>query len=240
MTDFEKIQIKSRNAILFLENHPAVTPFGLFNCLTFSIHKVCKRGYDECVKKMGIEIRQNSKIAKKFKDKMKKEIDDFVKKYSTKSNKNLINLEKQLITLNVSYQEAFGELWKFDHIEYWGELNFDVYYGDTSKEDSDFKDWISYSGIEDGGRTFEEMIVKLSNKFKKIFGSFSREDFLTEREKKNHEKQMPMIFGKKTMKRNTKYIKVTDSQLNRRWLKWFSKTDYCKKNWPDILKVEKI
>jgi hypothetical protein len=64
------------------------------------------------------------------------------------------------------------------------------------------------------------------------------DDFLTEKEKKNHSKQFPFLFEKikekpKTtrMIKNKKHIPVSKGELNRRWLKWFMKTDYYKKHW---------
>jgi hypothetical protein len=87
------------------------------------------------------------------------------------------------------------------------------------------------------------MIIKLGQKFFKYFGKFNEEDFLTTAEKKNHKKEH--LFFTKPAKDghrgsylipNPKYIRVEDGEINHRWLKWFSKTEYGKKNWGSTIK----
>jgi hypothetical protein len=105
----------------------------------------------------------------------------------------------------------------------------------------DIKDWGNYQGISVTANSFEELVIAAAIKFRKTFGNFSEEDFLTDREKKNHEKESPFDFaplknkkGYSEMKQNKKYLKVTAAEINLRWKKWFLKTDYAKKSWPDI------
>ena len=144
-----------------------------------------------------------------------------------------------LISIEVPYQEMFGEDWKFDHVEYWGELCFYQFDGKpTIKNWMDYKKWQRCSGVEASGRTFEEMVVSITKKFKKTFGNFTGDDFLTSKEKENHKKEHP--FHRRKIKgrpqytrliRNKKYKQVNEAEINLRWLKWFLKTDYGKKNW---------
>jgi hypothetical protein len=246
MTKTEQLQIKARDAINFLEWHPALQTFitPLFTSLYFSIQKVCKRGYHEsCKRPMQIQIGE--KIGMKYKEEFIAKLKELKKEVDEKDYK----LQSRFVTIWKKYEDVFGEPWKFDHVEYWGELGFYMFHGNTKKKipwNDRYKNWQGYDGVTSSGRTFEEMIIKLASKFKKRYGNFDSNDFLTKEEKANHKKEdlwLPPIpckthRGYSTMKDNPKYINVSDAELNRRWVKWFSTTEYCKKNWGE--EVERI
>jgi hypothetical protein len=146
---------------------------------------------------------------------------------------------KALISIQVPYEKVYGEKWAFNHIEYWGELNITAFMGKDFKHGHDMKKWQQLAGIETGGRSFQELIVNMGIQFKKVYGNFSGQDFLTAREKKNNKDKKEFFFedipnticGK--MIRNPEYIHVSSAELNRRWWKWFSGTLHCKKQWGD-------
>jgi hypothetical protein len=223
------LQLKARDALWFLECHPA-SGEDVFNLISFSIQKVCKRGYDEIAKR-GVQIRQSSKFAKRYKDELKKEVDEFIKEHP-----KAFECEKHFISIDVPYKELFGEEWKFDRTEYWGNVSFKVFMGSLKEKNAWMKqeNWTSFEGFPAYTRTFEEMIIEFAKQFKKNLGDFCSEDFLTKTEKENHKKERVFVFaGERSMKSNKKYIHVDRAELNRRWLKWFLKTEYCKKNWND-------
>jgi hypothetical protein len=225
----DDLHMKARDTIWFLECHPAMggSVFGLFQSLQVQIEKVDKRGRIEPFK--GLEdvywTRENYK-------KFKPEFDKEFKEYSQEELKI-----KGLISVQIPYERVYGEKWAFDHIEYWGELDIYAFLGKDFKNCHDTKKWQRLSGIETGGRSFQELIVNIGLEFKKIYGNFSDQDFLTPREKKNNKneeifffKDIPNNTGK-TMIRNPKYIHIEPAEFNRRWWKWFSKTPRCKKQW---------
>jgi len=228
MNNLEKKQIKARNGIWFLQSHPALREWNNF-LIDFTIETTCKRGHTQFAKK-DVQIFSSSKYAEKF----RKEFEREYKKYSEEELKT----QKALISISVPYKKLFGEEWKFEHIEYWSDLCFFVAMSTDITKDLEPSNWQNCSGVETSGRTFEDMIINTTKKFKKIFGNFSSDDFLTKKEKQNHKEQMPFLFKKikenpktSTMVKNKKYIPVSKGELNRRWLKWFMKTEYYKKHW---------
>ena len=92
--------------------------------------------------------------------------------------------------------------------------------------------WFAYIGWEGGevnAKTFEDLIIKLSQVIKKELGDFKRDDFLTEKEIYNHKKERPyhrLKEGKfNKLVQNPKYIEVGSEVLNLRWWnQWFRKT----------------
>ena len=250
MNKEDTLKIKARDALNFLEGHPAlgiiVKP--LFSNLWFSIEKICKRGYTEhCKDRFDVGI--NSKYAFKFKDEFKKE---YQKLQKTVTDKKSFDLQKRFIRIYTKYEKVFDESWKYDHIEYWGELGFNIYVGNPKiKQWVNPKNWACCAGVEIGGRSFEEMIIKITRQFKRRFGNFENIDFYTKREIENNRKEkiffhVPLNDGTgcSRLKSNPKYIDVNEAELNRRWLKWFSQTEYCKKTWgktvTDALKGKRI
>jgi hypothetical protein len=232
MTKFEKLQIQARDAIDFLSNHPAIPPiFDLFQALRFSINPVCKRRYLEDTG-YGIKVGITSKYAKRFKEEFAEELNQYTEEE--------LKTQRSLVSIQVSYKELFGEEWKFDHIEYWGEMCFFVFNGEDISGIKQ-ENWETYEAIRriKPTRTFEEMIVNIAKEFKKIYGNFCEYDFLTKKEKLNHKKQLPLITVERinsanhkisNLVSNPKYIKVTDAEINLRWYKWFKTTEYYKKN----------
>jgi hypothetical protein len=238
---------KVNKAIEFLSEHPAVSPDSLFGrAISFSIQDVCKRGYDRIVDKMGVDIYPSHKCADRFKDefdKEYKELEEDYKKYpKNEENIRALKRDKRLVKIDVPYKKLFGESWKYARTEYWGEATFFIYQGK-----SDYRHWIkdrnpyswgAYSShINVTAPSFEELIVKIAERFKERFGNFEADDFLTKKEKQNHKKE-EMFFHKKMKKsnysrldRNSKYIHVSPAILNHRWAKWFLSTPYGKKTW---------
>lgn len=222
MTKFEKLQIRAQKAIDFLSEHPAITPvFDMFQALKFSINPVCKRGYLEN-SKSGITIYFSSKYARRF----KKEFEEEFKTYTEKE----LNDSKPLVSIEVPYKKLFGEEWKFDHIEYWAEMTFFKFIGNLYTNQLNWEPFQALKVIR-ATRTFEEMIIKVERQFKKLYGDFSCEDFLTKKEVKNHKKELAMITvvenknGIRISKliSNPKYLKVDFGEFNQRWWKWFEK-----------------
>ena len=234
-TDFERLQLKARDALNFLEVHPAMN--GIFtdvmSSLWFSIQTVCKRGYCEQARN-AVRVYKNSKDAHRFKAEFEKELKDY--------NEEELKTQGPFVSIDVSYKKLFGEDWKFDHVEYWGELSFYMFQGKpTEKKNIDTKNWQTYCGVEAGGRTFEEMIVNITKKFKQAFGNFARDDFLTKKEKDNNKGKMPWHFKPykrkgstvrySRMVRNRDYMHINDAELNLRWQKWYKTTKHYKENW---------
>jgi len=227
--------LKARETLWFMDCHPALgSPiFDLFSLLNIQISQVCKRGMIEPIKG-NVEVYWNRENYKKFKEKFDQEF----KRCDADELKR-----KPLISIDVPYKILYGEAWAPDHIEYWGDLSFVAFTGTKFNAEADFSKWQRLSGIEASGRSFEDLIVKSGEKFKKIFGNFSKDDFHTAREIKNNKNLRLFIFkeetktGSRVMIRNPKYLRVSSAELNRRWWKWFSKTAYCKKNWSETAKL---
>ena len=163
-----------------------------------------------------------------------------------------LRFDKDEDYIYVNHQELYGEPWKYDHMRYYYEASFCLYMGKMHKQytyDPEwYKNWHRYQGIHGYGSTFEEALTKCANEVKEYFGVFDNSDsLLTSKENNNHNRYSPFYFkrsktiihnpisGKdeKTveMKHNKMYIDVTPEMINRRWLKWFAETPYCRKNW---------
>ena len=233
--------LKARDMIYDLSCHPALpdSVFTLFQLMTIEIVQVCKHGHVKPMKGC-LEIRNTPKNYKKYKEEFDKEF----KEYTPEE----LDREYALIHARVPYKKIYGEPWKPDHIEYWGEISFCVFIGKDYKKWHDQTCWDAYAGIETGGRSFEEMIIKLGRKFFKTFGKFNDEDFLTAEEKENHQKE-GCFLTKPIKKRgsflgsyllsNPKYKQVYASEINRRWAKWYFKTEDCKKKWGTSFKWQR-
>jgi hypothetical protein len=222
--------LKARNTIYDLSEHPALPSsiFSLLRLMTIDIVQVCKHGYTEPIKGC-LEIRNTPRNYKKYKDEFDKEF----KEYTPKE----LDREYALIRADVPYKKIYGEEWKPDHIEYWGDLSFCIFLGKDYDMWHNPLCWDPYMGISASGRTFEEMIVNLGRKFFKIYGKFNENNFLTTAEKENHAKEK-CFYTKPTedkrgsyLLQNSKYKRVLPSEINRRWVKWYAKTEDCKKKW---------
>lgn len=217
-TEFERLQLKARDAINFMDSHPAIQNnyFCLQQLLWFSIQTVCKHGYSEHAAKT-ITIFNKGKDAIRFKKQFADEIakeDDCLKETPS------------LVSIEVPYTEYFGEPWEFDHVEYWGELSICIC--DDKIKSKDKKDrWQLWQGVQSSGRTYEELMINLAKLLKKDYGNFNSESFKTEEEKKNNKEVEAFLFedikGKKSyvkMLPNPDYIHVSDEEKNLRWQKW--------------------
>jgi hypothetical protein len=227
--------LKAQSMLWFFYCHPALeSPIhGPFELLSIEISNVCKNGYTNPMKGM-VNLYYTPERYKKFKaefDKEFKECSEFELKC------------KSLISIDIPYEKLYGEKWCSDHIEYWGSLSPLIFLGKDFKDQYNYKKWQRYSGVEAKGSNFEELIINLGTKFKKIFGDYNKDDFLTPKETKNNKGKPPFIFKEvkdskivgRISKKNPEYINLSESEINRRWLMWFSKTPYCKKNWPKII-----
>lgn len=225
------LHLKAQEALWFMEGHPAIgSPiFNFFSLFDLCITTVCKRGYTD-FRKGGVKVYWNKENYAKFKE----EFDAEFKHYSPEELKL-----KRLISIEIPYKTLYGEDWAPDHVEYWGEVSFVAFMGKNFKDEINHRKWQHLSGVEVSSTSFEGLIVKIGNEFKKLFGNFSGHDFYTAKEMKNNKGQSLFIDGEKiangrVMRRNPKYINLSAGEVNRRWWKWFSKTAYCKKNWARV------
>jgi hypothetical protein len=224
--------LEARKTIYDLSCHPALPDpvFTVQQLMCLDIAQVCKHGYTEPIKGC-LDIRNTPQNYKRF----KKEFDNEFKEYTPAE----LDLERGLIRVKIPYETIYGKKWKPDHIEYWGELSFCVFIGKDYKKWIELSNWERYAGISATGKTWEETITKLGRKFFKAYGKFNEENFLTPTEKKNHKKEF--IFLTKPAKKqgcrgsylihNPKHILIHASEINRRWLKWFAKTEEGKEKW---------
>lgn len=228
--------LKVQKMLYTLYEHPAICNiiFDPLKLLELDIVQVCKNGYIKPCDGF-IEIYYTPENYKRY----KKEFDNEFKEYTEEELKR----EKKLIRVGVPYKKIFGYSWKPDHIEYWGELNFVIYVGKDLKKWRENYRWHHFFGASASGQTFEEMIVKLGRQFLKYYGKFTKEDFYTPEEKKNHENEWPFLDSKpikgssyRRMVSNPSYKRIEASDINRRWVKWLSGTAYGKKQWGETLK----
>jgi len=216
------------NSINKIGAHPAL-PDSLFPIngeISYSLQAVCKNGFSESVKHFGVDIWYNEVNYKKY----KKEFDAEFKKYPDE--------DKQWSRIHIPYIKYYGYHWQFSHVEYWGELPFYLFHGSNFKKCYDRLNWQSYRGVSCSAPSYEELIIKISKLFLKTFINKIGDDYLTPKEKSNHEKESPFKSDRKAkdgkgfyLDRNKNYIRVTSAEINRRWLVEFVKTDYCKKHW---------
>lgn len=230
MNELEKKSLQAKKAKEFIDNHPAlVSPYGeASQNLVWGIESACKRGEWESSKGM-LSIRKGDKLRnwERFKDdfeKEEKEIDD------ENGDKKDIAIQKQFLSINKTYEEVYGEKWKFDHVVYFGEVSFFTFSGKIGTKDwMDFKFWNRYEGVHSWQqRTLEDMLIDIEKKVKKAFGNFTmyNNNLMSLKEIENHK-------GYNTMKFNKKYFEVNNDLYNLRWLRHFVDTDYCLKNWKE-------
>ena len=229
------IQLQAKKAFDFLNDHPAfINPtYGggaLGGPIWFFMAKCCKNGLSDS-SASGVRIYKGMKGWEKYKDQIEKAYEDRDK-----------DIPESLKSIDVPYKEYYGEAWKFDHVEYWYETTFYAFHGDpnNSKHDYEAKYWQGYSGPQGGANTFDEMLIVCARAVKRVFGNFhSYYDMHTKEELANHKENMPMLFepikgntkGYSVMLNNPKHLHVSEGMLNLRWLKWYSQTKHCQKNW---------
>ncbi len=212
------ISYKAFKALQFLNNHPAFINISsdFFSNQSFCISAFCKNREDEGSKNC-VVINKGDPGWQKFKSKFKDE-ETYI--YAT-------------------YKEKYGYPWKFDHVEYFIETDFFVFRGDPNKKNDEynFKKYHRYHGFCTWGKSFEDAVLKCKRKVVSVFGNFCTFKMLTDEEKENHKKEEVFFFsqtdanGYCNLITNKNYIHVPDCLINLRWLKWFSKTPYCIKNW---------
>lgn len=219
-----------KDALLFLENHPALNNemINAVQDIEWSVVPVCKNGVTknyhgqnpEYITVIFSEIDDNKQYKKYYSDNV----------HFTDSN------EENMI--EVPYKTVYGYEWAFKKMQYSGHCSIFKY-------NESYHYWERMQG-EDTCKhdTFEDMIIGLAEKVKKAFGNFNREDFLTPAEKINHDTNEPFnispdmivspggseIKGYK-MTPNVDYIDVNEKEYNRRWWDWFRQTEYCRQNW---------
>jgi len=228
-------QIKAKEALEFLRDHPALNNDGgdsLFNGAWFHMELCCKNGQSKWVVEDGITIYKSNPNWEKYKEYFNDEDrEDY--------------LPEELQSTKVPYAVVYGEPWKADHVEYWYEICFFVFDGDPydKKDRYDYNKWDRYGGPEGGANSFEEMLIAAADEVKAAFGDFNSYDsFMTTEEVKNHASVKPMFFepiidkpGFNTGIFNDKYVDISQGLSSLRWLKWFITTDYANENWKDNL-----
>ena len=188
----------------------------------------CKRGLTNNF----VTIYRGERGWKKFEAQFKKEDEE----YKEKSD-----------SIYVSYKEAFGEKWKFDHVKYFYDIDIFVFEGDDPydiAQEHDYNSYQRYHGFHGSAYTFEDAIIQCANKTKKMFGNFDKEEnFFTNKEKENHENHEFFLLdseeeseGGITLATDSDYISVTDPVKNIRWAQWFAKTEEYKQNYPKFKK----
>ena len=174
-------RIKAIDALEFLRCHPAFSTdvFGdsLFDGAWFWMAKCCKRGRSEDSKRYGVTIHRGDKGWRKYEDRFEEEYKDD-------------DIPKNKQSIEISYEEWYGEPWVFDHVEYWYETTFFVFEGNPyggTLEHIDIKKWGRYAGPQGGEKSFEDMVIDCAKKVKKAFGNFhDYRDFRLAEEDKNH------------------------------------------------------
>jgi len=222
---------RASNALDFLNSHPAFfypCSMDFIGNNPISMLLCCKRGHQNTT----VTIHRGDKGWKKFEEQFKKEDEEYQEKTDY---------------IYVDYKDVYGEKWKFDHVEYYYDIDIFVFEGDPDCCAAlyDYQQYQRYHGFEGSAKTFEDAIIQCATKTKKMFGNFDIEkNFFTEEERENHEAHdfflldfctdgiMPNI--------DPDYMAVTESAKNVRWAQWFSQTDLYKKDYPafkkDVLK----
>lgn len=215
------MQAKAVDALKFLNSHPALNyPIndGFFANQCFFNSKYSKYGEEEigpCI------IHRDDPEFEKFKDRF--EPDDTY--------------------IYVNHQEKYGEPWSFDHVRYYYDVSFFVFVGDltSDKDNYDIHKWDRYSSVVGYEKTFEEMLINCAAKIKEFFGDYDDyQSLLTEDEKTNNNSKNPFQFIPSdthekcfSVIHNPDYFDVTQSMINRRWLRAVYKNEWFQKNWPD-------
>ena len=224
----QKKRVKAARELEFIRNHPAfstdILHDSLFDGAWFYMAECCIRGIDKCAKNI-LTVWRGDKNWKRFEKRFEEEY---------KGDSSLKNLQ----SVSVTYEELYGEPWKFHHVEYWYETAFFVYEGDPYNRMACFEreNWDSYVGPSGGAKTFEDMVIRCASKIRRTYGSFNcARDFITEAEKENqkHERFAKDGIEYKNFALNKNRVELTSGLKNLRWLEWFMGTDYCKKHWKD-------
>lgn len=216
-----------------ISGHPAAPSivFPATDLVSYSLQEVCKMGYSETAKE-GISVACTPKNIAKY-PQYRKEFEAELAEYKKEDP------FKHLARIEIPYKDVFGEPWKFDHVEYWGEICFVLY------RDSDLSKYINRLSWEicycfgASGRSYEEMMIRLIRGFKKKLGECRDSNFYTEREKKYEQVRRGMDIKERIKRinrsRNTMPHR-NPAVINRRWMAEFLKTAYCQQTWIDTVK----
>lgn len=223
-----EFQFKCEKALEELGMHPAINMHSgdFMNVNVFwRMYQVCKNG----VAKDFPIISDDNVVVRIYND--NPEYKKYADKYSDDGES----------VLYVPYFDYYGYKWVFDRFEYWMEIDMFKYIGNSFdiKETSDLNNWRRYHGNSFIGSSLEECISNAYDYVVENYGKFKYEDFLTDEEKNNHKSERMFfheeinIDGKKMFQLidNSKYINVSDVEINKRWWGWFRKTEYYNKNW---------
>lgn len=235
------IQQQAIKALDFLRSHPAISwndGDSLFSGLWFDMVECCKNGKSSCVEHYGIDVFKGEDGWEKWKYKFEQEYKD--------------DQDLTFQSVNVSYEEYYGEKWKFDHVEYWYELTFFVYTGDVYVDDYGVnsylkqENWSRYSGPMGGATSFDKMLIDIANKVKEVFGDFNyvkiQSNLYTPEEtewmhKKYHNVKLTLKeLNSDSFSKNN--IDLHVGIMNLRWLKWFMETEYAKEQWGSYFSID--
>jgi hypothetical protein len=235
MNNYE-LSKKVKEAYCFLNNHPAINrDLGDFLNINFNwwLDDYCKHNIvkETCenIETMTVDVFSNEDNYQKF-----------YNKYADENN----DKDHPCDYLNVPYVEIYGELWSYYRTLYCGNYSWFTYSPNKKYPKISNLQYEAYEGSFIRAETWEELIIKVADDVKEKFGDFKSEDFYTEKEKENHIKEeyfnrIPIEHNNQikmfTLKRNKKYIEVSQGQLNLRWFDWFKTTKYFKDNWESSL-----
>lgn len=229
MKDFENKKLEAIEAINFLKSHPAVSPeiFSANICegIDFWMNPVCKNGYSDYVKHSGVSVYIDSQWGEKYKDLLIKRWEE----------DGIVDPDMQRFSsVDIPYEEIFGEPWTFDHVEYWWEITFFVFAGNPYDRTDlyEHKKWQRYAGCykgkEGASETFEDMIINAAKCVKEEYGDFGNwQDFYTPEEIKNHKEERPfgdfkpIGNGMSEVIFNDRHVQIGRGLINLRWLKWY-------------------
>jgi hypothetical protein len=223
--DFEKRK-KAADASIFLSEHPAYNSeqgSALFDGLWFMMAVCCKYG------KTGDPDNVNEVTIYFEGENIEKYNDLFMAEYP--EDYPYLN---ELHSVDIPYEEYYGEPWKEDHVEYWYETTFHVFQGNPYCK-TDYLDqskWGRYCGLIGGSLTFEDMLIDIKEKTENIFGCFDSHSFETDAEKAYFQKKWENFDITQSLINNDyMMVMVRPGLHNLRWLKWFMTTNYAKKHW---------
>ena len=228
-----ELRRKAKESLDFLRGHPAFGDSGFdYRCLCWGMAECDANGVWG---KDGSEtIHWNEPKAQEFKD-----------RFLTSHTQAELDKDPESSYIYVSYEEKYGKAWEYDHSKFWWELSFLVYEGDLNRNSMDYCDhgkWGMYAFEMGGATSWEQCLVDMANIVREKLGDFNDYDsFRNTFEEQNHEEQESFFFidsdvevdGHKCqeMKSNEKSWRIHPGIINRRWLKWFSETPYCKEKW---------
>jgi len=226
---------KAYSSLMFLREHPSISPDitgdSLADGVWFMMAPCCKNGRSESGKDY-ISINKGDPGWEKYKDKFDEEYKDCP--------------DEEFQSVDVPYEEVYGEPWAYDHMEYWYEITFFVFDGNPYESDImeqyNPKNYMRYGGPHGGALSFEDMAIKVADEVKEIYGDWnSYPDFYKQTELKCQdvedygmfEAQNGLEVNIRKWKSNDNYVDVNQGLINLRWLKWFIETDYAKKEWAE-------